>query len=73
MQGPCVLILSTRFKNIAGKFKDGGLEIIILLLPVGHPELNPIKMVCGFLKRARNLHFYFPHVESETQNWIQKL
>lgn len=69
---------SPRYKiqKIADKFRDGEFEICILFLPVAHPELNPIEMVWGFLKRtvaSRNLQFTLSHVENETRKWIEKV
>jgi hypothetical protein len=39
-------------QELAVKFESGDFNIKILMLPVAHPELNPIEHVCEFFKRT---------------------
>ena len=55
-----------KIQKIADKFQEGDFSIKILFLPVAHPELNPIEMVWGCVKRAvaaQNLSFKLRDVE----------
>jgi len=39
-------------RELANEFRHGSFHIRILFLLVAHPELNPIEMVWGTVKRA---------------------
>lgn len=63
-------------QKIADKFSEGDFELKVLFLPVAHPELNPIEMVWGIIKRKvsqRNLTFKLAVVEEETRLQVAKL
>jgi len=60
-------------QKIADTFSEGEFELKVLFLPVAHPELNPIEMVWGIIKRKvaqRNLTFKLTAVEDETRKQI---
>ena len=59
--------------KIADKFETGTFSTTILLLPVAHPELNPIEMVWACVKRSvasRYMHFQLNAVEKLTREQI---
>ena len=65
-----------KIQKVADKFSTEDFSIEILLLPVAHPELNPIKMVWAFVKRAvasRNMMFKLSHVEQLTNEQLSKV
>ena len=52
---------------MASKFETSTFKLKVLFLPVAHPELNPIEMVWGVIKRKvaeRNVNFNLTEVES---------
>ena len=62
-----------KIQKIADKFETEDFSIKILFLPVAHPELNPIEMVWGKVKRnvaSRNMTFQLSAVEEETRHQI---
>ena len=65
-----------KIQKIADKFTTESFQIKILFLPVAHPELNPIEMVWGFVKRtvaAQNMTFKLSAVEQATKEQIKKV
>lgn len=63
-------------QKIANKVSRNGFELKVLFLPVAHPELNPIEMVRGIIKRKvseRNLTFKLTEVEQETRLQINNI
>lgn len=56
-------------QELADKFTDGAFIIKIIFLPVAHPELNPMEMAWGTVKRAvatANVTFSLSEVEIMT-------
>ena len=49
---PYLFCSEVQDRGITDKFAVEDFSIKILLLPVSHPELNPIEIVWGFVKRA---------------------
>jgi len=65
-----------KIQKLADKFANDEAHIKIIFLPVAHPELNPIEMVWGLIKRrvaSRNLHFSLSLVETETRKQLQEI
>ena len=65
-----------KIQKIADEFSSEDFCIKILFLPVAHPELNPIELVWGNIKRAvasRNLLFNLSWVEEETREQLSKV
>lgn len=65
-----------KIQKIADKFETNELKLKILFLPVAHPELNPIEMVWGIIKRKIaecNLTFNLNAVEDETRTQISNI
>lgn len=63
-------------QKIADKFTADNFELKVFFLPVVHPELNPIEMIRGIIKRKvaeRNLGFKLTQVEEETKLQISKM
>ena len=63
-----------KIQKIADKFERDDFSIKVLFLPVAHPELNPIEMVWGFIKRkvaSKNMSFKLSHVEQLTREQVQ--
>ena len=51
---------------MASKFETSTFKLKILFLPVVHPEINPIEMVWGVIKRKvteRNVNFNLSELE----------
>ena len=65
-----------KIQKIADKFTSADFNIKILFLPVAHPELNPIEIVWGRVKRAvarNNLTFQLAAVEQETKRQVDNI
>ena len=65
-----------KIQKIADKFHKGHFSIKILFLPNAHPELNPIEMLWGCIKRAvaaQNLSFKLRDVEHATKSELAKI
>ena len=65
-----------KIQKIADKFETETFSIKILLLPVAHPELNPIEMVWTFVKQSAascNLKFNLSAIEELTREQILKV
>ena len=65
-----------KIQKIADKYEEGDFKIVVLFLPVAHPELNPIEMVWGQIKRkvaSKNMDFKLSSVEELTRTEIAKV
>ena len=61
-------------QELADKFSHTNFDIKFLFLPVAHPELNPMELVWGVLKRSvatANLNFVLSEVEQLTREKTQ--
>jgi hypothetical protein len=61
-------------QELAYKFESGDFNIKILMLPVAHPELNPIEHIWGVVKRlvaSQNLSFNLKEVERLAREQIE--
>jgi hypothetical protein len=61
-------------QELADKFESGDFNIKILMLPVAHPELNPIEHIWGVIKRvvaSQNLSCNLKEVERLTMEQIE--
>ena len=59
-------IAATKNQPVAEKFAAEDFSIKISILPVAHPELNPIRIIWDFCKRAvasRNIIFKLSYIE----------
>ena len=65
-----------KIQKIADKFETNDFKLKVLFLPVAHPELNPIEMVWGIIKRKvaeHNLTFNLNAVEHETETQLANI
>ena len=65
-----------KIQKIADKFALEDFSIKIIFLSVAHPELDPIEMVWGFVKRnvaAKNMLFKLSNVEEITKLQLEKV
>ena len=62
-------------EEVADRFTEGSFDIKILFLPVAHPELNPMEMVWGTVKRcvaSNNRNFRQSEVEELTRVELER-
>ncbi len=68
--------LKYKIQKVAEKFESDSFDIRILLLPVAHPELNPIEMVWSRIKikiSQKNFKFSLSSVEEGTRKEIESV